>query len=110
LVNDALLHFHGLRLDTGDFVVMPNHVHALLTPYPDFELENILHSIKSYKANQIQALRGTSGRLWMNESHDHIVRDGEELIRIQEYIRANPTKAGLRSDESVLYSARYALQ
>ena len=110
LVSDALLHFHGQRLDIGNFVVMPNHVHALLTPYPDFELENVLHSIKSYTSNQIQAARGTSGTLWMNESHDHIARDGEELIRIQEYIRANPNKAGLRSDEFVEHEARYALQ
>ena len=109
LVSDALRHFHGQRLDTGDFVVMPNHIHALLTPYASFELENILHSIKSYTANQIQALRGTSGTLWMSESHDHIARDGEELNRIQEYIRANPAKAGLSSNEFVLHKARYAL-
>ena len=108
-MSDALRHFHGRRLDTGDFVVMPNHIHALLTPYASFELENILHSIKSYTANQIQALRGTSGTLWMSESHDHIARDGEELNRIQEYIRANPAKAGLSSNEFVLHTARYAL-
>ena len=59
----SILYFHNVRLDVGDFVVMPNHVHALLTPYDGFELEDILHSIKSYSSNQIQRLRKTGGKL-----------------------------------------------
>jgi len=109
VVSEALRHFHGQRLDTGDFVIMPNHVHALLTPYPEIELEDVMHSVKSYSANEIQRLRGVSGTLWMNESHDHIVRDGEELVRIQDYIRANPKKAGLPPDQFDLHTAEYAL-
>jgi hypothetical protein len=31
----------------------------------------------------------------VEESHDHIVLDGEELLRIQSYLRANPEKAKL---------------
>ncbi|MFK8115202.1 MAG: transposase [Rubripirellula sp.] len=106
----SVVHFHGQRLDVGDVVVMPNHVHALLTPYDGFPLENLLHSIKSFSSNQIQRLRKTSGTLWMKESHDHIVRDGEELQRIQRYIRANPDKANLPRDEYLLSTAEYNLK
>jgi type I restriction enzyme R subunit len=109
LVADALMFFHRERLDTGDFVVMPNHVHGLLTPYPGFELEHVLHSIKSYTANQINRKIKRSGTLWMEESHDHIVRDSEELLRIQAYIRANPGKAKLSDGEYRLQEAEYDL-
>ena len=109
LVADSLMFFHGERLDTGDFVVMPNHVHGLLTPYPGFELEQVLHSIKSYTANQINRSIDRSGTLWMEESHDRIVRDAEELLRIQAYIRANPDKAKLPDGEFRLHQAEYDL-
>ncbi len=109
-VATALKHFHGQRVQTGDFVVMPNHVHALLTPFQGFELEEILHSIKSYTANEINRLYARKGTFWMDESHDHIVRDAEELLRIQEYIRRNPLKAKLKTEAFRYQSAKYELK
>ncbi len=94
-VATALDHFHGSRVLTGDYVVMPNHVHALLTPQDGFELEQILHSIKSYTANQINRALNKKGQLWQRESYDHIVRDAEQLQAYQEYTAANPAKAQL---------------
>lgn len=102
IVADAMLHFDGERVDVGDFVVMPNHVHGLLTPLANYELETILHSVKSFTANKVNSAIGRSGSFWMNESHDHLVRDSEELLRIQEYIRMNPKKAKLRDGEFLL--------
>lgn len=46
----------------------------------------------------------------MNESHDHIVRNGEELLRIQDYIRANSKKAGLKAGEFDLHTAECAIE
>ena len=110
IVAEALSHFHRQRLDVGDWVVMPNHVHALMTPYPGIELEELLHSVKSYTAKQINKQLNRSGTLWLSESHDHIVRDAEDLLRIQAYIRANPKKAGLKDAEFTLHTAEYQLK
>ena len=107
VVADSMLFFHSKKLDTGDFVVMPNHVHALLTPYAGFELEDVLHSIKSYTANQINNKLRRSGTLWMEESYDHIVCDGEELLRIQQYIRVNPEMARLAHSDYCIHEADY---
>jgi type I restriction enzyme R subunit len=65
LVRGAMLHFHGEKVHVDDFVIMPNHVHALLTPIGDFEFEDVLHFIKSYTSNQIQKHLKTAGTLWM---------------------------------------------
>jgi putative transposase len=92
----ALDYFHGERVLTGDFVVMPNHVHVLLTPMEGHELEDILHSIKSYTAKQINRSLSQTGAFWHRDSYDHIVRDAEQLIAYQEYTAANPIKAKLR--------------
>ncbi len=95
LLQKALCHFHERRVWTGDFVVMPNHVHALLRPMKGFNLEDLLHSIKSFTAHEINGICGREGKVWQKESYDRIVRDSEELWAFQEYIRANPVKAKL---------------
>ena len=103
----ALDHFHGDRVFTGDFVVMPNHVHALLTPMDGYELEDVLHSIKSYTANEINRTLDLVGPFWQRDSYDHIVRDIEQLQAYQEYIAANPSKAKLTAGEYILSRAEY---
>jgi putative transposase len=105
----ALDHFHGTRVFTGDFVVMPNHVHILLTPIDGFELEDILHSIKSYTANEINRALGRAGRFWQRESYDHIVRDSEQLLSYRDYVAANPSKASLSIGEYIVSRAEYQI-
>lgn len=108
-VVDAIRFFDGSRFALGDWCIMPNHVHALITPMEGYELEDILHSIKSYSANQINKCLSRSGAFWMTESYDRLVRDAEELQRTQDYIRANPMKAGLSSGQYLLGMASYQL-
>ncbi|HOZ48841.1 MAG TPA: transposase [Candidatus Hydrogenedentes bacterium] len=99
ILADVLHFYHGRRLHCGDFVIMPNHVHWLLVPYPEQDLETLSGSVKRHSAVRINRLAGRSGRLWQHESFDHIVRNGDELIRIRDYVRDNPGKAKLRSGE-----------
>ena len=107
LVAKALQHFHNSRVLTGDFVVMPNHVHVLMRPLNGFELEDILHSIKSFTANQINKRIGGAAEFWQRQSYDHIVRDFEQLEAFQAYIAANPVKAGLQNDQYNLHQAKW---
>lgn len=109
IVAEALGYFHGHRANTGDYVVMPNHVHLLLTPYRGCSLEHFLHSIKSYTANRINRVLARRGIVWMKESYDHIVRNADELVRIQQYIRVNPAKAQLATGDYILSLAEYQI-
>ena len=88
--DDIPFHYAGIEID--EFVVMPNHVHALLRPLPKKRLEKILQSIKSFSSKRIDE----PGQLWQNESYDTIIRDDEHFVRALEYITANPRKANLR--------------
>lgn len=107
IVADSLEYFHGTRVETGDYAVMPNHVHAILKPLPGFELEQIIHSIKSYTANEINLQLGNAGTFWQRESYDRIVRDFQQLERFVQYIQSNPDKAQLGPGESILARAAY---
>jgi REP element-mobilizing transposase RayT len=97
IVGSALRHFDLDRYVLDEFVVMPNHVHALLKPLGDHSLERILHSWKSFTANKINGYLGTTGTFWMDESFDHAVRSWAQLEHFRKYIRENPLKAGLQN-------------
>jgi len=89
-MHGVLRHFDAQRYELGAHVVMPNHVHAVISPFPGFDLSDILHTWKSYSSNRINAMVGRRGVLWQRESFDHIVRSPYQLERINEYIRDNP--------------------
>ena len=95
IVADALLHFDNQRYVLDEWVIMPNHVHVLVKLLGEYKLPDILHSWKSFTANEINKATGKKGQLWMHESYDHIVRNEKALHAIRNYIRQNPAKAGL---------------
>jgi primosomal protein N' (replication factor Y) (superfamily II helicase) len=95
LVEQALKHFDGSRYRLGAYVIMPNHVHVLVQPAGGHSLEAILHSWKSFTAQQANRILGATGRFWMEEYFDHLVRSAAQLTKFESYIRENPVKAGL---------------
>jgi type I restriction enzyme R subunit len=94
VVADSLRHFHGTRWWTGDFVVMPNHVHGLFQPAGGRELQDVLGSVKGFASARLTRLGAKAGRLWQQESYDRLVRDREELAVWRRYICGNPRTSG----------------
>ena len=94
IVRKALRFFEGQRYNLDEFVIMPNHVHVLVKPLEEHRLVDILHSWKSYTANQINKRLQRTGPLWQHESYDHIVRNEMARNAIRRYIRENPKVAG----------------
>lgn len=91
------------RLHT--WVVMPNHVHLLLTP--NIEPSVALRRLKGSSARQANKLLGLTGQpFWQAKSYDHLVRSRAEFERIENYILQNPVRAGLaRSEEEYPWSS-----
>jgi len=76
------------------YVVMPNHVHALLEPL--VPLHKLMGGIKGVSAHDANAKLGRTGKpFWQDESFDHWVRDPGQFIRTKTYIENNPVKARL---------------
>jgi putative transposase len=81
------------------FVVMPNHVHVLLTP--QVPPSRLLKSLKGCTAREANRILGRTGEtFWQRESYDHWVRNQAEFQRIGAYIENNPVKAGLAARAS----------
>jgi len=107
-VDRALKYFHRQRLWLGDLVIMPNHVHALMTPVSGYELEDILASVKKYCSRRINQLRGQTGQsIWQKEGHDHIARDLDEVKHFRHYIARNPREASLVEGDYIYSRAEW---
>ena len=95
LVQNSLLKFDGTRYRLFAWVVMPNHVHLLLWRFENFELKDILHSVKSYTAHEANKLLHRKGQFWQEDYFDRYMRNQEHFEKTVKYIENNPVKARL---------------
>jgi putative transposase len=81
------------------FIVMPNHIHGIISimeSLPDQTIGKIIGAYKSLAANEFMKLYKIKNlsleKLWQRNYYEHIIRDEEDLSRIVEYIENNPLK------------------
>lgn len=99
IVADAIFYHDSTKYDLDCFVVMPNHVHAIVQFRPGNSLKVISQSWMRYSARQINFETGDTGQFWQSEPFDHIIRSPEQFAYLQKYIADNPKKAKLTNGE-----------
>jgi primosomal protein N' (replication factor Y) len=100
---DACHFWHGQKIKCYAACVMPDHVHLLIQPLPVqtagkegvHSLAEILHSIKSFSAHEVNNVMQRTGPVWMDESFDRLIRSEADLHKTWNYIWNNPRKIGL---------------
>lgn len=107
--------YFGIDVDT--FVVMPNHIHAIIVidregrtqrsaPTGD-SLSDVIKNIKTYTTTCY--IKGVDQknwapcykRLWQRGYYEHIIRDTISLQKIREYIMQNPLCWDLDPDNPI---------
>jgi len=89
-------HFPNIVLDA--WVVMPNHLHGLITvtpPPPNVPARTLGQLVAWFKYQSTCAVnnqRGGQTQLWQRNYYEHIVRDDADLERIRAYITDNPRR------------------
>src|SRR2546426_1423704 len=82
LVAGALGFFPDERYRLDAWVVMPNHVHAVLWPMPNHTLSGIVQSRKRHTPREGNKLLNRTGQtFWQPEPFDHWIRTDEEHTR-----------------------------
>jgi RecG-like helicase/REP element-mobilizing transposase RayT len=109
IVLDALRHFHNQRYELFAACVMPDHLHLLIQPWPKendetgnvvfWPLSELLHSIKSFSAHEINKAENKTGVLWEKERFDRYVRSDRDLEEKFHYITRNPWDAGVADQD-----------
>jgi REP element-mobilizing transposase RayT len=97
LVEGALLFFDAERYRLHAWVVMPNHVHTVITPFADSSMSQIVWSWKSYTATRANVLLNRQGTFWQADYFDRFIRDDGHFRAAVSYIENNPVVAGLCS-------------
>jgi alanyl-tRNA synthetase/REP element-mobilizing transposase RayT len=101
IVRDGFVHFDRKRYDLFAVCVMPDHVHVLLQPWVKehdaagnnvfWSLGELLHSVKSFTANEINKVEQRAGDpVWEKESHDRLMRSDADVEEKFLYVCGNP--------------------
>lgn len=81
-----------------EFVIMPGHLHLLLTPAEDTTLEKAMQMIKGGSAFRIKKELFYQFPIWHAGFHDRWMRDKREYEARAQYIQQNPVAARMVSD------------
>ena len=88
----TVAHYHlHYRWYVRVFLLMPDHVHGLISFPPDKRMSNVVGKWKAYNKRQNLIL-------WQENYFDHRIRNDTALDEKADYIRQNPVTKGLCGD------------
>jgi putative transposase len=79
------------------FVIMPDHVHMLLTPANDISLEKAIQYVKGGFSYRVKKEQGKSLEIWQDRFTEHRIKDSDDFDAHVLYVEENPTRAGLEN-------------
>jgi putative transposase len=88
--------------DAGEFqvhgyVVMPNHIHLLVTPGSDSSIARVMQLIKAGFSHELRKSGSMLNAVWQQRFEERRVRDLGDFANFAQYIRENPARKGLAS-------------
>ncbi len=89
-----------------DFVIMPDHVHVLLTVYEAMTVEKAMQLIKGRFSYRLKKEFGLQGEVWQRGFSEVQVMNRDNFETHRRYIAENPLKAGL-VDSAEIYPFCY---
>ena len=95
MVQNELLDYDGKCYRLASWVVMPNHVHFLMTRFEAIELADIMQSFKSLTSHKANKILRRRGQFWVPDSLDRYIRNAEHFAKTVQYLENNPVKARL---------------
>jgi putative transposase len=90
-------HVRDRTFTVHDFVVMPNHIHILMTVPGELSIEKAMQLVKGGFSFRAGKELGFRGEIWQRGFSDVLVADRESQKIHRAYIESNPVKAGLAS-------------
>ncbi len=83
------------RFKVRDFVIMPDHLHLLLTVFDGMTIEKAMQLIKGRFSHRLSHELGYKGEVWQRGFTEMQVMNRESLEKHREYIAQNPVRAGI---------------
>ena len=94
-----------------DLVIMPDHLHVLMTLPRDITIEKAMQLIKGGFSYRLRKEYGFQGEIWQRGFSEVRGNDRQSWLQYREYIGQNPVKAGrVDSPQQYPYSDTYLAQ
>ena len=110
VVNAMRHHAEKGDVESLAFVVMPDHLHWLISLTGELELSDLMRSVKGYSSyclhgyrgknaaptgtsRSVQADHSTNGTIWQHGFHDHALRHDEDVTNVARYLVMNPVRS-----------------
>jgi putative transposase len=93
LLINTMYHYRGSAYLLHEFVIMPDHLHMLMTPLTS--LEKAVQFIKGGFSYRAKKELGLNMEIWQKGFSDHRVRDLSDYRVHVSYIRQNPVREHL---------------
>ena len=90
LLIKTLYHYRASAYLLHEFVIMPDHFHALITPQAS--LEKAVQFIKGGFSYRAKKELGSNMEVWQKGFQDHRIRDAGDYAQHVRYIHENPMK------------------
>jgi REP element-mobilizing transposase RayT len=110
IVAGAFHHYDQRNYLLHAWVIMPNHVHVLVSPGESDSLSRIVAGWKRFTGTRINARTGACGAFWQKDYFDRLIRDWDHFMNVARYIRRNPTKAKLPVGSFLIYEAPWVVR
>jgi putative transposase len=78
-----------------EFVLMPDHLHLIITPSIKIPLERAMQFIKGGFSHRASTELQIRSEIWQRSSENHRIRDEGDYSGHRTYIHTNPVRAGL---------------
>jgi putative transposase len=92
------------KFELLDFVVMPDHLHLLLTVCGEMTIEKAMQFVKGRFSRRLGKQFGYVGEVWQRGFSERQVSGRASMEACRQYIAENPVKAGLaRTSEEFAY-------
>lgn len=83
------------EFDLHEYVVMPNHIHLLLSINDARKLSRVIQLIKGGFSHSLRENGIVSRAVWEQRYYDRRIRDENEFAEFARYIHQNPARKGL---------------
>jgi putative transposase len=93
LLIDTMYRYRGSSYLLHELVIMPDHIHLLITPR--VSLERAVQFVKGGFSYRAKKELGSNWEVWQKGFSDHRMRDSQDYAEHVLYIRQNPVRAHL---------------
>jgi putative transposase len=99
-MNWLIIYSREFQVDVHAWVLMPNHVHLLATPYSEKGISKMLQSLGRCYVRFFNDTYDRSGTLWEGRFRAGLVQSELYMLELYRYIELNPVRAAMVNDPS----------